>query len=264
MEKTMCNLIQRTAFGAALALAGPVAHARAADGKPTIVLVNGAFAESSSWNRVIAELNRDGYRTIAVANPLRGVKADAAVVSAVVASIEGSVVLVGHSYGGPVTAEAANGRINVKAPVYVGAFAPDTGESSLMLSARFPGSTQGDALVTVDLPGGEQDLYISMKKFHDQLAGDVPAPEARPLAVTRRPVAAAAQAEPSTASAWRTIPSYAVYGSNERSIPLAAMQFMAERARSTKTVVVEGASNPLIISRPDDVASFIKDAATVR
>jgi pimeloyl-ACP methyl ester carboxylesterase len=260
----MCNLIQRTAFGAALALAGLASHAGAADGKPTIVLVHGAFAESSSWNRVIAELNRDGYRTIAAANPLRGVKADAAAVSAVVASIEGPVVLVGHSYGGPVITEAANGRNNVKALVYVAAFAPDTGESSLTLSGRFPGSTLGDALVTLELPGGGQDLYIRTEKFHNQFAGDVPAPEAELMALTQRPVAVAALAEPSTAPAWETIPSYTVYGSDDRNIPPAAMKFMAERARSRRTVVVEGASHALMVSRPAEVASLIKDAATGR
>ncbi|TJW54923.1 MAG: alpha/beta hydrolase, partial [Mesorhizobium sp.] len=121
------------------------ATAQAADhqAKPTIVLVHGAFAESSSWNGVIAELNRDGFRTIAAANPLRGVASDAAAVSAVIGSIGGPVVLVGHSYGGPVITEAANGKNNVKALVYVAGFAPDKGESSLTLSGKFPGSTLG-------------------------------------------------------------------------------------------------------------------------
>jgi pimeloyl-ACP methyl ester carboxylesterase len=229
--------------------------------KPTIVLVHGAFAESSSWNAVIAELNRDGYRTIAAANPLRGVSSDAAAVSAIIGSIDGPVVLVGHSYGGPVITEAANGKGNVKALVYVAGFAPDTGESSLTLSGRFPGSTLGDALLPVALPDGSQDLYIQPEKFHEQFAADVSAAQASLMAATQRPVAKAALAEPSGAPSWKTVPSYAIYGSADRNIPPAVMKFMADRALSLKTVVVEGGSHALMVSHPDAVASLIEDAA---
>lgn len=251
-----------------LVYASCVSHpeaARAADQtRPTIVLVHGAFAESSSWNGVIAELSRDGYRTIAAANPLRGVSSDAASVSAVVGSIDGPVVLVGHSYGGPVITEAANGKSNVKALVYVAAFAPDTGESSLTLSGQFPGSTLGDALLPVALPSGGQDLYIQPEKFHDQFAADVPEAEARVMAATQRPVTAAALAEPSGIASWKTIPSYAIYGSADRNIPPAVMEFMARRAHSVKTVVVEGASHALMVSHPGEVADLIERAASAR
>ncbi|MGO4842761.1 alpha/beta fold hydrolase, partial [Rhizobiaceae sp. 2RAB30] len=97
-------------------------------------------------------------------NPLRGVAADATAVSSIVRSIPGSVVLVGHSYGGPVITEAANGNANVKALVYVAGFAPDTGESSLTLSNKFPGSSLGSAIAPVQLPGGAQDIYIQPDK----------------------------------------------------------------------------------------------------
>ena len=252
-----------------LVYASCVSHpeaARAADqpSKPTIVLVHGAFAESSSWNGVIAELNRDGYRAIAAANPLRGVSSDAASVSAVVGSIDGPVILVGHSYGGPVITEAANGNSNVKALVYVAAFAPDTGESSLTLSGQFPGSTLGDALLPVALPGGEQDLYIQPEKFHDQFAADVSVAEASVMAATQRPVTAAALTEPSGVASWKTIPSYAIYGSADRNIPPAVMEFMAQRAHSMKTVVVEGASRALMVSHPGEVAELIEAAASSR
>jgi pimeloyl-ACP methyl ester carboxylesterase len=247
-------------LGAALAVVGGPA-AGAADAKPTIVLVHGAFAESSSWNGVISRLNRDGYRTIAAANPLRSVKGDAAAVAALISSIKGSIVLVGHSYGGPVITEAANGKSNVKALVYVAAFAPETGESSLSLSSKFPGSTLGDALKPVALPDGGQDLYVQPPKFRAQFAADVPAGEASLMAVTQRPVTAAALAEPSGAPSWKTIPSYAIYGSADLNIPPAVLKFMAERAHAVKTVVIEGASHALMVSHPGEVASLIEEAA---
>ncbi|TRC93119.1 alpha/beta hydrolase [Mesorhizobium sp. WSM4303] len=256
----MRNFIALMTLGASLALAVG-ASAQTADNKPTIVLVHGAFAESSSWNGVIAELSSNGYRTIAAANPLRGVASDAAAVSSIIGSIDGPVVLVGHSYGGPVITEAANGRSNVKALVYVAGFAPDAGESSLSLSGKFPGSTLGEALLSVALPNGGQDLYIQPDKFHGQFAADVPAAEALLMAATQRPVAKAALAEPSGAPSWKTIPSYAIYGSADRNIPPAVMKFMAERAHSVKTVVIEGGSHALAVSHPGEVASIIEEAA---
>lgn len=248
-------------LGATLAaMLGAAAHA--SETKPTIVLVHGAFAESSSWNGVIAELNRHGYRTIAAANPLRGVASDAAAVSTVIGSVPGPVVLVGHSYGGPVITAAANGKSNVKALVYVAAFAPDAGESSLSLSSKFPGSTLGAALLEVPLVEGGTDLYVQTIKFHQQFAADLPAEAASLMAATQRPVTAAALAEPSGAPSWAAIPSYAIYGSADRNIPPAVLTFMAERAQSRKTVVLEGASHALMVSHPHEVASLIEDAAT--
>jgi pimeloyl-ACP methyl ester carboxylesterase len=112
--------------------------ASAQDGKPTVVLVHGAFAESSSWNGVLTKLIAKGYPTVAVANPLRGVKSDANYVASVLTGIKGSIVLVGHSYGGAVITEAVNGNKNVKALVYVAGFAPNTGETAAKLSGRYP------------------------------------------------------------------------------------------------------------------------------
>ncbi|RWM18565.1 MAG: alpha/beta hydrolase [Mesorhizobium sp.] len=230
--------------------------------KPTIVLVHGAFAESSSWNAVIADLDKDGYTAIAAANPLRSVVSDAAAVSAVIRSIAGPVVLVGHSYGGPVITQAAHRKKNVKALVYVTGFAPDTGESSLMLSAKFPGSTLGDTLLPVAQADGGQDLYILPKKFHEQFAADLPSTEANLMAATQRPVAKAALSEPSGVASWKTIPSYAIYGSADQNIPPAVMKFMAERAHAVKTVVIEGASHAVMVSHPHEVAALIEAAAS--
>jgi len=230
--------------------------------KPTIVLVHGAFADTSSWNGVIAELGRQGYRAVAAANPLRGVASDAASVSSLIGSIQGPVVLVGHSYGGPVITEAANGKSNVAALVYVAAFAPDSGESSLSLSARFPGSTLGNALLPVAGSDGGRDLYIRRETFREQFAADVPEELASLMAATQRPVAEAALAEPSQAASWKAIPSYAIYGSADRNIPPAVMKFMAERAHALKTVVVDGGSHALMVSHPREVAALIEEAAS--
>lgn len=121
-------------------------QAQSAPAKPTIILVHGAFADSSSWNRVTTILQRDGYAVVAAPNPLRGVRADADVAADVVKSTDGPAVLVGHSYGGSVISEAAEGLPNVKGLVYVAAFAPDIGETALGLTDQFPGSTLGSAL----------------------------------------------------------------------------------------------------------------------
>jgi len=253
-------------LAAALTLAGPGTGALQAtepqQAKPTIILVHGAFAESSSWSEVITRLNRDGYRTIAAANPLRGVAQDAAAVASIVRSISGPVVLVGHSYGGPVITEAANGNPNVKALVFVAGFAPESGESSLSLSGKFPGSTLGDALLPVALPGGGRDLYIQPDKFRTQFAADVSQEQALVMAATQRPVAEAALAEPSGVPSWKTLPSYMIYGSGDRNIPVAAMDFMAHRARAVKAVLIKDASHALMVSHPAEVASLVKVAAS--
>jgi pimeloyl-ACP methyl ester carboxylesterase len=263
VEITMKKITKILALATALtASAGMAAQPSAAQPKPTIVLVHGAFAESSSWDGVIAELSRDGYTAVAAANPLRSVASDAAAVSAVVRSIPGPVVLVGHSYGGPVVTEAANDSPNVKALVYVAAFAPDRGESSLSLSGKFPGGTLGGAIVPVERPNGVRDLFIERDKFHAQFAADVPEDQADLMAATQRPVTEAALAEPSGNPAWRKLPSYSIYGSEDRNIPPAVMRFMAERAHSVKTVVIDGASHALMVSHPREVAAVIEAAAT--
>ncbi|MCX5493414.1 alpha/beta hydrolase [Kaistia dalseonensis] len=259
----MHSILRTLLLGTSFALAASAA-ARAAESKPTIILVHGAFAESSSWDGVLAQLGRDGYHAIAAANPLRGVKSDAQSVSSLIASTEGPIVLVGHSYGGPVITEAANGKSKVKALVYVAAFAPEPGESSASLSVKFPGSTLDKALLSVPLPEGGQDLYIRPEKFRAQFAADLPAAEVRLMAATQRPIKAAALAEPSGAASWKTIPSYVIYGSDDRNIPAAVMKFMAERAHAVKTVEIDGASHALMVSHPREVASLIEDAAKAR
>jgi pimeloyl-ACP methyl ester carboxylesterase len=252
----------RLAFAviAAIAFAKPL-YAQDAS-KPTIVLVHGAFADGSSWNAVVEKLSKDGYRTIAAANPLRGVKADADYVGSLISSLQTPVVLVGHSYGGSVISEAAVGHENVKSLVYVAAFAPEEGESAATLSAKYPGSTLASTLASpVSLPGGGSDLYIDQKAFPKQFAHDVPAKASSLMAATQRPIAKAALEEVSGKPAWRTVPSWFIYGDGDKNIPAQVQKFMADRAKAKATVVIPGASHVVMISNPKAVAELIERAA---
>lgn len=230
--------------------------------KPTIVLVHGAFAGSSSWNAVAAKLLEKGFPVVAVANPLRGVKSDAAYVSSYIKSVDGPVVLVGHSYGGSVITDAAAGNGNVKALVYVSAFAPDVGETPASLVGKFPGGTLGATLAKpVPLGDGKNDLYIAQEKFHAQFAADVDAATAAQMAATQRPIVDAAFNDAAEAASWNTIPSWFVYGTLDKNIPPALHAFMANRAGSKKTVAVKGSSHVVMVSHPDVVAKLIESAA---
>lgn len=251
-------------FVASLAVAGALlsGNAVAQPAKPTVVLVHGAFADSSSWNGVTRILQKDGYRVVAAANPLRSVSSDAAYISDIVASIAGPVVLVGHSYGGQVITSAANGRDNVKTLVYVAAFAPDEGEAAADLAGKFPGGTLGQALAApVKLADGSTDLSIDQEKFHDQFAHDVGVDNAALMAAGQRPITEAALTEKSGKPAWKALPSYFVYGDGDKNIPAEALAFMAERAGSKHTVVAKGASHVVMVSQPEVVAALIEEAA---
>lgn len=229
-------------------------------GLPTVVLVHGAFAESASWNGVVARLRTAGHRVIAAANPLRSLSGDAAFLGAVLDSVDGPVVLVGHSYGGAVISNAAVGRRHVKALVFVAAFAPEAGESIGELSGRFLGSTLGETVVPVALPDGTTDLYIGQDKYHRQFAADLGAEQAALNAAAQRPLRDVALNEASGEPAWKNLPSWFVYPELDLNIPLAAHHFMAERAGAREAVVVPGASHALPASSPDAVADMILTA----
>ncbi|GAA0222214.1 alpha/beta hydrolase [Cryptosporangium japonicum] len=230
--------------------------------KPTIVLVHGAFADSSGWNGVTARLRRAGYPVVAAANPLRGVASDAAQVTALLESIRGPIVLVGHSYGGAVISRAAVGDRDVKALVYVAAFAPVAGESGADLSAKFPGSTLADTLRPVPLPGGGEDLYVDPTLFRRQFAADVPASDAALMAVAQRPITAAALAEDAVGpQAWQSVRSYFLVAGADRNIPPKVQQFMAQRAKGVVRLVPR-ASHAVFVSQPGITASFIQQAAS--
>ena len=227
--------------------------------KPTVVLVHGAFADSSSWNGVITRLEHDGYPVVAAANPLRSLDGDAAYVSSILSTIPGPVVLVGHSYGGEVITNAAVGHANVKALVYIAAFAPDQGESALQLTGMNPGSQLGAALVIRPYAAGA-DGYVDQTKFHAVFAADVPAPTADLMAAEQRPVSLAALQDPSGVPAWKTIPSWYMVAGADQAIPAATEKFMAQRA-GAHTVVVPGASHAVMVSHPDQAESLILKAA---
>ncbi|MBO9713385.1 alpha/beta hydrolase [Sphingomonas sp.] len=254
-----------TVAAAALALAGPAAAQTDAPeaAKPTIVLVHGAFAESSSWNGVIGMLRADGYPVIAAAVPLRTLKGDAAYVASLVASLPGPVVLVGHSYGGEVISVAAAKRPNVRALVFVAGVAPDVGESAASLGAQFPTGTLGAALAPpVPLQGGGADLYILQARYWKQFAADVPEVEAIRMAATQRPVSDTALGEPAEVQSWHTLPSWFVWGELDRNIPAKLHAFMAKRAHAREAIEVPGASHVVMISHPDIVARMIERAAS--
>ncbi|MFF3849348.1 alpha/beta fold hydrolase [Streptomyces sp. NPDC002328] len=228
--------------------------------QPTIVLVHGAFAESSAWNAVTARLQAAGHRVIAFANPLRSLSGDAEALRSLLTSIEGPVVLVGHSYGGAVASNAALGLPGVRALVFVAAFAPEPGESIGALTGKFPGSTLPDVLELVPQADGTSDIYIRQDAFHQQFAADLPVETATLDAAAQRPLRDTALNEPSGEPAWRAVPSWFVFPELDRNIPLEAHHFMAERAGAKATVVVPGASHALPASAPEAVATTILDA----
>ena len=230
---------------------------------PTIVLVHGAFAESSSWDRVIRELEDAGHDVIAAANPLRGLAADAQSVTDLVSSVDGPVVLVGHSYGGAVITNVDGNAGEITGLVYVAAFAPDHGESANMLAQKFAGSTLGDALRPVHRSNGTTDLYIDREIFHDQFCADVPAAEAARMATTQRPVTLEAlQAPTGDRPLWKDVPSWFLIAGQDRNIPAELQQFMAYRAGARETVELPSASHAVAVSHPDATARLIVDTVS--
>ncbi|WP_228000509.1 alpha/beta fold hydrolase [Nocardia australiensis] len=221
----------------------------------TVVLVHGAFAESASWSGVINGLRDHDVTVIAAANPLRSVEGDAEVVRGIVDSVDGSVVLVGHSYGGQVISQIHDPK--VKALVYVAAFAPEEGETIGELSGKYPGGTLGDTLNPVALADGSTDLYIRQDKYHQQFAADLPAAQAALDAVTQRPLSDVALNGKSGAPNWRNVPSWFVFPAADYNIPVAAHRFMAERAGARATVEIPGASHALPASQSEAVTEVI-------
>ena len=230
---------------------------------PTVVLVHGAFAESASWNDVISHLQDNGYTAIATPNPLQGLSSDAQRVADVLKSIDGPIILVGHSYGGAVASNAALGNKQVKALVFVAGFAPDEGENIGELSNRFPGSTLGETLTTVPLADGTTDLYIQQDRYHQQFAADLPADVAMTAAATQRPLRDTALNEGSGVPAWKDIPAWFVIPELDYNIPPAAQRFMAERAQAREVMEIAGASHSVPVSHADEVADVIIRAANL-
>lgn len=227
----------------------------------TVVLVHGAYAGSSSWDGVVAPLLAQGHSLVSFANPLRGVQRDAALLDDLVHSIEGPVLLVGHSYGGAVMTAVETRAHHVVGLVYVAGFALETGESAADASALAPGSTLADTLTTVPLGDGSTDTSIAQDRYHHQFCADLPAEQAALMAVSQRPVTAGALNEPLGGDPlWRSVPSWFVFGELDHNIPAGAHHVMARRAGARRTVEVPGASHVVGISHPDEVVALVREA----
>ena len=228
--------------------------------KPTIVLVHGSFGDASSWRSVFDILDGDEYTVLAPANPLRGLANDASYLEGLIDQLDGPVVLVGHSYGGPVITVAGNSD-NVAGLVYVAGVVPDEGESVSDLQGRFPPLAEGQVLQPRTLPDGGAEITVDPERFHEVFTADLPDVDAAFMAHAQRPVSPAAFEEPATAAAWRAKPSWAVFGTEDLPVGPPLHRFQYDRAGSAVTEV-EGASHFLMLSQPEIVAGVIRDAVT--
>jgi pimeloyl-ACP methyl ester carboxylesterase len=232
--------------------------------KPTVVLVHGGWADSSGWNAEIARLQKLGYPVIAPANPLRGLASDADYIRTVLRTIDGPIILVGHSYGGAVITNAAVGVANVKALVYIAGFAPEKGESLIQLVTKNPGTMIGPkTLIQRKYPladGAEgTDLYLTERGFETAFASDLPKKQADQMWAEQRPFSQEAFASLSGDPAWKTVPSWYLVATQDHAIPPATQMFMAHRANA-KIFTVASSHVPMI-SQPTATTTVILAAA---
>ena len=224
--------------------------------KPTIVLVHGAFADGSSWSKVIPILHSDGYAVIAVQNPLTSLADDIATTKRVIDAQKGPVVVVGHSYGGAVITAAAAGSANVKALVYVAAFAPEVDEVLAAPGAKFAPPLLSTALV----PDAAGFLYVDRAKFRDAICKDVPEVDARVIAATQKPVAGSVFTASVPGGAWKRIPSWYIVATDDQAINPELERFYGKRIGATTTEIKS--SHVPFLSHPKEVAKVIEAAAT--
>jgi pimeloyl-ACP methyl ester carboxylesterase len=233
-------------------------------GKPTIVLVHGAWADASSWSPVIKRVQSDGYTVYAPPDPLRGIASDSAYLASFLKTIPGPVVLVGHSYGGAVITNAATSDPEVKGLVYVDAFIPDQGQTILQLVSAQPGSYLHPDKSTFNFvpfgPGaGDVDLYVLPSVFPDAFANGLSARVAAELAASQRPLALSALQEPSGPPAWATIRSWSVIGTQDHVIPPAEQVAMSTHAGARITEI--DAPHLSMLADPGGVTRVILKAA---
>jgi pimeloyl-ACP methyl ester carboxylesterase len=234
------------------------------NGKPTIVLVHGDWADGSSWNAVTRRLIDRGYSVLVPPNPLRGPIEDSAYIKSLLQSIDGPIVLAGHSYGGFVITNAGVGVANVKALVYIDAFIPDEGD---MLFDLAPGSClaldPAKVFRTVPVPGGA-DLYLQIAPnspypgFAACFANGVDPETTALLATTQRPAFTNQASEPSGAPAWKSTPVWSLIGTQDRVIPADQQEIMSKRANATVRTVDSGHLS--LVSHPDSVTEVIEAA----
>lgn len=230
--------------------------------RPTVVLVHGAFADASGYAGIIRELSKKGIDAVAPANPLRGIANDAEAIRRAAAAIDGPVVLVGHSYGGAVITQAAEGLDNLRGMVYLAAFAPAVGETVGSVQEPFPAPllastvrpTPHDAVGAV----GGPDLVIDRAQFRETFAADVDEELAATMAVSQRPLAAAAAAEPLSFAGWAARPTWYLVSNDDHAIAPEAQRFMAGRMGATVREI--DGSHTAFIARPAEVSAFIVDA----
>ncbi len=238
--------------------------AAAAQGpKPTVVLVHGAFADASSWNGVVTRLQKQGYTVVAPGLGMRGLASDSAYLASLLGQIKGPVVLAAHSYGGAVISNAATGADNVKALVFVNAFATEDGEVLGNVEKGSTDSALNPALQQFTYPTGDgataTELLVDPAKFPAVFGGDLPPEEAAELAATQRPIAASAFSEPAGPPAWKTRPSWAVVATGDKAAGTDVTLSMAKRAKATITEV--DGSHLIMVSQPDAVTDVILQAA---
>jgi len=234
--------------------------------KPTIVLVHGAWADASSWNAVIVPLQAEGFTVLAPPNELRGLTSDAAYIGSFLAQrTTGPVVLVGHSYGGAVITNAALLGGDVQALVYVDAFIPDEGDTVVsLLEGSGSALAVADPTTVLDLAGypgapeGAADAFLKPDTVHTAFAQDLPEADRWLIVATQRPASLVANVTPSGAPAWKSIPSWAVLGTDDRVIPIGTQRSMAERAGATITEV--DGSHVSMVSHPDVTLAAIRAA----
>ena len=230
---------------------------------PTVVLVHGAFADSSGWNDVVRRLRAEGVAVQAVANPLRGIANDSAYVASALRQVSGPVLAVGHSYGGAIITNAATLADNVVGLVYVAAFAPDEGEALQEIEGDSRDSVLSSALVSLQYPTGAGsatavEFAIDPAKFHDAFAADLPADDAAVMAATQRPVSELGFSERNGPPAWKSLPSWAVVATGDKAAGRDVVRRMAERAGAIITEV--DASHVVMVSQPQAVTDVIRQA----
>jgi pimeloyl-ACP methyl ester carboxylesterase len=229
---------------------------------PAVVLVHGAFADASGFAGVIRDLQSGGLQVRAPWNPLRGLAFDADAIASFANAIEGPVVLVGHSYGGAVVSQAASSVRSATALVFLSAFALDQGESCASVVQPFPPSLLASTNVPspYDAPGaaGGPDLFIDVAEFHETFCADLPEEAAAVMAVSQRPLSAAAFTETATSAGWKNLPTWYLVSERDNAIPPDSQRFMAKRMGAT-TETVDG-SHAAFIAVPDVAAGLIRRA----
>jgi pimeloyl-ACP methyl ester carboxylesterase len=200
---------------------------------------------------------------LAPPNPLRGLTADSAYLTSVLAQIDGPVLLVGHSYAGAVISNAATAAGNVRGLVFVSAFAPDEGEVLGAVAATSRDSLLGPAQIPRQYPTGPAgqtatEFFVDPATFHEVFAADLPPEQAAVLAVTQRPIAEAAFSDPAGPPAWKTLPSWAVVATGDKAAGADLVRSMAQRA-GAEILELDG-SHVIMVSRPEPVADLIGTA----